>query len=171
MTRLLLSALLLGGGAALCSAADFEPPVRLRVGDAAIRVESPGYAAPCWADIHGKKQLLVGQFKQGKIQAFKHLGAEKFAPGNDYRLLVVNGRLVEPSRREPAQVMGDGRLTIRELVEMSYEFDAPFVLDTTKYQSTFGTAATPLPSAIAATVAWYQQRNETSEHATESVSS
>ena len=51
--------------------------------------------------------------------------------------------------------------TIRELVEMSYEFDAPFVLDTTKYQSTFGTAATPLPTAIAATVAWYQQRNDT----------
>ena len=84
MKRLLLSALLLGGGAAFCSAADFEPPVRLKVGDAAIRVESPGYAAPCWADIHGdgKKHLLVGQFNQGKIRVFKHLGAEKFAPGN-----------------------------------------------------------------------------------------
>ena len=61
--------------------------------------------------------------------------------------------------------------TIRELVEMSYEFDAPFVLDTTKYQSTFGTTATPLPNAITATVAWYQQRNDTPQHATESVSS
>lgn len=48
--------------------------------------------------------------------------------------------------------------TIRELVEMSYEFDAPFVLDTTKYRTAFGTAATPLPAAIAATVAWYQHR-------------
>jgi hypothetical protein len=81
MKRLLLSALLLGSGTALCSAADFEPPVRLKVGDAAIRVESPGYAAPCWANIHGEKHLLVGQFNQGKIQVFKHLGAEKFAPG------------------------------------------------------------------------------------------
>ena len=53
MKRLLFSALLLGGGTAFCSAADFEPPVRLKAGDAAIRVESPGYAAPCWADIHG----------------------------------------------------------------------------------------------------------------------
>lgn len=43
---------------------------------------------------------------------------EKFAPGNDYRLLIVNGKLVAASRREPAQVMGDGRLTIRELVEI-----------------------------------------------------
>ncbi|MGA2009390.1 MAG: NAD-dependent epimerase/dehydratase family protein [Solirubrobacteraceae bacterium] len=61
--------------------------------------------------------------------------------------------------------------TIRELVEMAYEFDAPFVLDTTKYQSTFQTAATPLPIAIAATVAWYQQRNDSAKRATESVSS
>jgi nucleoside-diphosphate-sugar epimerase len=49
--------------------------------------------------------------------------------------------------------------TIRELVELSYEFDQPFVLDTTKYQSTFGGDATPLASAIATTVAWYQSRN------------
>ena len=43
---------------------------------------------------------------------------EKFAPGNDYRLLVVNGQVVAASRREPAQVMGDGRSTIRQLVEV-----------------------------------------------------
>jgi hypothetical protein len=84
MKRLLLSALLLGVGTAFCSAADFEPPVRLKAGGAAVRVESPGYAAPCLADLkgNGKKQLLVGQFNQGKIQVFRHLGAEKFAPGN-----------------------------------------------------------------------------------------
>jgi nucleoside-diphosphate-sugar epimerase len=51
--------------------------------------------------------------------------------------------------------------TFRELVELSYEFDQPFVLDTTKYQSTFTTATTPLATAIAATVAWYQTRNGT----------
>jgi nucleoside-diphosphate-sugar epimerase len=50
---------------------------------------------------------------------------------------------------------------MRELAEMSYEFDEPFVLDTTKYQTTFGTAGTPLPAAIGATVAWYQSRNAT----------
>ena len=49
--------------------------------------------------------------------------------------------------------------SIRELVELSYEFDEAFVLDTTKFQTTFGTAATPLPAAILATVTWYQNRN------------
>ncbi|MBM3834312.1 MAG: hypothetical protein FJ403_13795 [Verrucomicrobia bacterium] len=48
-----------------------------------VRVESPGYAAPCWADIDadGKKDLLVGQFKEGKIRVFKGLGDGKFAAG------------------------------------------------------------------------------------------
>jgi nucleoside-diphosphate-sugar epimerase len=48
---------------------------------------------------------------------------------------------------------------MRELPEMSYQFEQPFVLDTAKYQSTFGTAGTPLATAISATVAWYQSRN------------
>jgi nucleoside-diphosphate-sugar epimerase len=58
---------------------------------------------------------------------------------------------------------------VRELVELSYEFDQPFVLDTTKYQSTFGTHATPLPAAITATVAWYRNRSASSNPAAESV--
>jgi nucleoside-diphosphate-sugar epimerase len=45
---------------------------------------------------------------------------------------------------------------IRALAEMAYEFDEPFVLDTSKYQSTFGAAGTPLAGAIASTVAWYR---------------
>jgi nucleoside-diphosphate-sugar epimerase len=45
---------------------------------------------------------------------------------------------------------------MRELAEMAYEFDQPFVLDTSKYESAFGTAGTPLAEAIAATVAWYR---------------
>jgi cyanophycin synthetase len=42
---------------------------------------------------------------------------EQFAPGDDYRLLVVGGRLVAASRREPAQVVGDGQTTIAGLVD------------------------------------------------------
>ncbi len=45
---------------------------------------------------------------------------------------------------------------MRELAEMAYEFEEPFVLDTTKYESTFGAAGTPLADAIADTVAWYR---------------
>ena len=41
---------------------------------------------------------------------------ERYLPGNDYRLLVVGGRLVAASRREPAQVLGDGLRSVAELV-------------------------------------------------------
>ena len=47
---------------------------------------------------------------------------------------------------------------LRELVEMSYEFEQPFVLDTSKYESTFGTGGTPLAAAITETVSWYQNQ-------------
>ncbi len=42
---------------------------------------------------------------------------ERCAQGNDYRLLVIGGRLVAAARREPAQVVGDGVHTIAELID------------------------------------------------------
>jgi nucleoside-diphosphate-sugar epimerase len=50
---------------------------------------------------------------------------------------------------------------MRELAEMSYEFEQPFILDTSKYESTFNTAITPLAAAISDTVAWYQTQRRT----------
>ncbi len=47
---------------------------------------------------------------------------------------------------------------LRELTETYYQFDEPFVMDTTKYESVFGPAGTPLADAIAATVGWYRTR-------------
>lgn len=70
-------------GAAVATAADFESPVRLKGGDEFVKVESPGWAAPCLADIDrdGKPDLLVGQFNKGKIRVYKGLGGTKFAAG------------------------------------------------------------------------------------------
>ena len=45
---------------------------------------------------------------------------------------------------------------MRGLAEMSYEFDEPFILDTTKFRTTFGAGGTPLATAVAETVAWYR---------------
>lgn len=45
---------------------------------------------------------------------------------------------------------------MRGLAEMSYEFDKPFILDTSKYTSIFDTPITPLVQALAATIAWYR---------------
>ncbi len=50
---------------------------------------------------------------------------------------------------------------LRGLAELSYQFDEPFVLDSSKYESAFGAAGTPLADAVAATVAWYRTRPST----------
>jgi cyanophycin synthetase len=42
---------------------------------------------------------------------------EQFILGHDYRLLVVNGKMVAAALRTPACVTGDGNLTIQQLIE------------------------------------------------------
>jgi nucleoside-diphosphate-sugar epimerase len=51
---------------------------------------------------------------------------------------------------------------MRGLAEMAYEFEDPFFLDTTKFESTFGAGGTPLDVAIKETVAWYQSQTSAS---------
>jgi nucleoside-diphosphate-sugar epimerase len=43
---------------------------------------------------------------------------------------------------------------MREVAEMTYQWQAPFILDDSRYRATFGGAATPWPEIIAASVAW-----------------
>lgn len=42
---------------------------------------------------------------------------ERYFPGHDFRLLVVGDKLVAAARRDPPQVIGDGQLSIAELVQ------------------------------------------------------
>jgi nucleoside-diphosphate-sugar epimerase len=54
------------------------------------------------------------------------------------------------------RVMGLFNPTIAELDEMLYEFNKPFVVDSTKAETRLGVEPTPLEEAIAATVAWFR---------------
>ncbi|HEX2718524.1 MAG TPA: cyanophycin synthetase, partial [Gemmatimonadaceae bacterium] len=42
---------------------------------------------------------------------------ETFAQGSDHRVLVVNGKVVACAERVPARVIGDGKSTVRQLIE------------------------------------------------------
>ncbi|MDL2355993.1 MAG: cyanophycin synthetase [Pseudomonadota bacterium] len=42
---------------------------------------------------------------------------ERYLPGNDFRLLVVGDKLIAAARRDPPQVVGDGLLSVRQLVD------------------------------------------------------
>ena len=43
---------------------------------------------------------------------------EKYLPGHDWRLLVIGDKLIAAARRDPPLVIGDGKHTVRELVEI-----------------------------------------------------
>jgi nucleoside-diphosphate-sugar epimerase len=46
--------------------------------------------------------------------------------------------------------------TVREINEMRYEFDEPFIVDASRAQTELGLRATPLTSAVEQTVRWYR---------------
>ena len=61
------------------------------------------------------------QVRWGFEQAAKHRGAilvEQFLTGHDYRVLVINNKVVAAAQRVPAHVVGDGEHSIAQLVEI-----------------------------------------------------
>lgn len=61
------------------------------------------------------------QVRWGFEQAAKHGSSvlvERYLTGNDYRVLVVNNKVVAAAHRVPAHVVGDGRHTITELIDI-----------------------------------------------------
>lgn len=48
---------------------------------------------------------------------------ERFIPGVDHRLLVVGSRMVAANRGEPACVVGNGKMTVRDLIESQLNSD------------------------------------------------
>jgi cyanophycin synthetase len=46
---------------------------------------------------------------------------ERYVAGDDFRLLVVGGKLIAAAKRIPAQIIGDGRSTVAELIDQINE--------------------------------------------------
>ncbi|MBI5862025.1 MAG: cyanophycin synthetase [Rhodocyclales bacterium] len=66
-------------------------------------------------DIRTREAVLAAYAAAAEIS--DDVLVERFLPGHDFRLLVVGKRLIAAARREPAQVIGDGRQSIRALVD------------------------------------------------------
>ena len=47
---------------------------------------------------------------------------------------------------------------MREVVEMTYQWEVPFLVDDSQFPAAFGQGPTPLPEAVAATAAWARKR-------------
>ncbi|MCG2620887.1 NAD-dependent epimerase/dehydratase family protein [Arthrobacter sp. I2-34] len=56
------------------------------------------------------------------------------------------------------RVLGTVSGDMRELAELAYQFDKPFVMDSTRSEAELGLTPTPLAEGAAATVAWWRNR-------------
>ena len=63
---------------------------------------------------------------------------------------------IQAMSRIMVNVVGLFNGQVRELKEMLYEFEEPFVVDSSRFESTFDVHATPLDDSIPATVDWFR---------------
>lgn len=66
-------------------------------------------------NIQNWEEALEG-YKAAK-EVSRSIIVEKYITGDDYRLLVINHRLVAAALRTPAHVVGDGKSTVQELID------------------------------------------------------
>ncbi len=66
-------------------------------------------------DLHDEEGVRRG-FEEARAHG-RQVVVERYFPGNDHRVLVVNGEVVAVAERVPAHVVGDGRHSVRELVD------------------------------------------------------
>ncbi|MBC7863101.1 MAG: cyanophycin synthetase, partial [Bacteroidia bacterium] len=73
---------------------------------------------------HGKGASINVKTEEEAKAAFEHakkysrkIIVEKFISGYDFRILVINHKFIAAALREPAHVIGDGVLTIQQLIE------------------------------------------------------
>jgi cyanophycin synthetase len=67
------------------------------------------------ANIESREQVIAAYSAAREIS--NDIMVEQYLPGNDFRLLVIGNRLVAAARREPPHVIGDGEMSVRELVQ------------------------------------------------------
>jgi cyanophycin synthetase len=91
--------------------------------DAIKRVGFPLVIKPLDGN-HGKGATVGINSAEEAVMAFdkakeysRQIIVEQQIKGDDYRALVVNNRLIAVAKRVPAQVIGDGKSTIQELID------------------------------------------------------
>jgi cyanophycin synthetase len=68
-------------------------------------------------DLRTERDVRSGFKRAVKEARRRQVVVESFVAGNDYRVLVIGGRMVAVAERVPAHVLGDGKHTVAELVE------------------------------------------------------
>ena len=112
----------------------------------------------------GKALVILGERAEADGQAW-HVPNDQpqITQGELVRLFAEEAGMEPKMSTMGTLMMSIGGLFIpaaKETVEMMYEFNHPFVIDSSKFEKTFGMKATPIREAIKETVAWYKSHPE-----------
>lgn len=116
----------------------------------------------------GSALVLLGEREQADGQAW-HVPNDqpRMSQGELVRLFAEEAG-VEPKISSMGKLMmAIGGLFIpeaKETLEMMYEFEQPFIVDSSKFEKTFGVKATPIRESIRETVNWYKNHLEIEHH-------
>jgi len=112
----------------------------------------------------GTALVILGERDEADGQAWHVPNDQPRMSQGDLVRMFAEEAGAEPKMSSMGKIMmAVGGLFIREAketVEMMYEFDRPFVVDSGKFEKTFDMKATPMKEAIRDTVAWYQSHPE-----------
>jgi nucleoside-diphosphate-sugar epimerase len=108
----------------------------------------------------GKGLVILGEREEALGRAW-HLPSPETLTTRQFVEMIFE-EVGKPARLQTApkillRALGLFNPVLRETIEMFYEFEEPFVLDTSDFIRTFGDQATPLREAIQHTVRWYRQ--------------
>jgi nucleoside-diphosphate-sugar epimerase len=108
----------------------------------------------------GRALVLLGEREEADGQAWHVPNDNPRVSQREMVKMIAEEMGVEPKMSAMGKtMMRIGGLFIpaaNEMVEMMYEFEKPFIVDSSKFENTFGMQATPMREAIKETVAWYR---------------
>lgn len=114
----------------------------------------------------GKALVILGERDEADGQAW-HVPNDRpqMTQGELVRLFAEEAGAEPRMSSMGTLMMSIGGLFIpaaKETVEMMYEFNHPFVIDSSKFEKTFGMKARPIREAVRETVAWYKSHPQRS---------
>jgi nucleoside-diphosphate-sugar epimerase len=108
----------------------------------------------------GKALVILGERDEADGQAWHVPNDNPRVTQREMAKMIAAEMGVEPKMSVMGRaMMWMGGLFIpaaKETVEMMYEFEQSFIVDSSRFESTFGMQATPMKDAIRETVAWYR---------------
>jgi len=107
----------------------------------------------------GRALVLLGEREEAFGEVW-HLPSAEAVSTRDLVTMMFAEAGKKPKMRAASkwmlQFVGVFNPMVREVIEMLYEFEEPFIMDNSKFTNAFGDISTPLPQALQATVDWFR---------------